>query len=169
MTKVLLITKEKKLNKDKDKKNNVVQLFPKDKGNKFKISDNDIDKLTEEINQQKQEVEFVETLIDDIAVDLIRRLVDGGCDIHKPHFYGDLAMITEIVRGLIYRDMGKKHIAQVLIDKMIEVKRGNGEIQPIINYGNILEPKDMQQKEDEKEIHFEPDFEIPIPPEDDDK
>jgi hypothetical protein len=159
------------LSKDDDNNNNVIQ-FPT--GKKFQISNDDIDRLTEEVNYQKQEVEFIETLIDDIAVDLIRRLVDGGCDISKPHFYGDIALITEICRGLIYRDMGKKHIAQVLIDKIIDVRDDNGQVQPIINYGNVLESKDMQQKEldfgDEgKEIHFEPDFEIPLPEEDDDK
>ena len=85
-------------------------------------------------------------------------------------------MITELVRGLIYRDFKREHLATVLIDKIIDIQYNEkGEVQPVINYSRVLEQKDMPgQKldfgdEGEKEIHFEPDFEIPIPPEDDDK
>ena len=74
-------------------------------------------------------------------------------------------MITELVRGLIYRDFKREHLATVLIDKIIDIQYNEkGEVQPVINYSRVLEQKDMQQKEDEKEIHFEPDFELPIPP-----
>ena len=148
------------MSKDKD---NVIQLFPKDKTNKFKISDNDIDKLNDELLMQKQEVEMIESTIDEVAIDLIRRLVDIGIDINKKNFMV-ICTITELVRGLIYRDFKREHLATVLIDKIIDIQYNEkGEVQPIINYSRVLEQKDMQQKEGEKEIHFEPDFEIPIP------
>ena len=119
---------------------------------------------------QKEEVEMIESTIDEVAIDLIRRLVDIGIDINKKEFYGDLAMITELVRGLIYRDFKREHLATVLIDKIIDIQYNEkGEVQPVINYSRVLEQKDMPGQEGEKEIHFEPDFEIPIPPEDDDK
>ena len=160
------------MSKDKD---NILQ-FPNLKNKKNKISNEDIDKLTEEINHQKEEIEMIEHTIDEVAIDLIRRLVDIGVDINKKNFYGDLAMVTELVRGMIYRDFGKEHLATVLIDKIIDIEYNErGEVQPVINYSRVLEQKDMPgQKldfgdEPEKEIHFEPDFEIPIPPEDDDK
>ena len=112
----------------------------------------------------------IESTIDEVAIDLIRRLVDIGIDINKKEFYGDLAMITELVRGLIYRDFKREHLATVLIDKIIDIQYNEkGEVQPVINYSRVLEQKDMPGQEGEKEIHFEPDFEIPIPPEDDDK
>jgi len=156
------------LSKDKD---NVIP-FP---GTKLPTEDS-IDKLNDELLMQKEEVEMIESTIDEVAIDLIRRLVDIGIDINKKEFYGDLAMITELVRGLIYRDFKREHLATVLIDKIIDIQYNEkGEVQPVINYSRVLEQKDMPgQKldfgdEGEKEIHFEPDFEIPIPPEDDDK
>jgi hypothetical protein len=150
------------LSKDKD---NVIP-FP---GTKVGTKDT-IDKLNDELLMQKEEVEMIESTIDEVAIDLIRRLVDIGIDINKKEFYGDLAMITELVRGLIYRDFKREHLATVLIDKIIDIQYNEkGEVQPVINYSRVLEQKDMPGQEGEKEIHFEPDFEIPIPPEDDDK
>ena len=150
------------MSKDKD---NVIP-FP---GTKVDTKDT-IDKLNDELLMQKEEVEMIESTIDEVAIDLIRRLVDIGIDINKKEFYGDLAMITELVRGLIYRDFKREHLATVLIDKIIDIQYNEkGEVQPVINYSRVLEQKDMPGQEGEKEIHFEPDFEKPIPPEDDDK
>ena len=150
------------MSKDKD---NVIPF----QGTKLPTKDT-IDKLNDELLMQKEEVEMIESTIDEVAIDLIRRLVDIGIDINKKEFYGDLAMITELVRGLIYRDFKREHLATVLIDKIIDIQYNEkGEVQPVINYSRVLEQKDMPGQEGEKEIHFEPDFEIPIPPEDDDK
>ena len=105
------------MSKDKD---NILQ-FPDLKNKKNKISSEDIDRLTEEVNYQKQEVEMIEHTIDEIAIAVIRQLVDIGVDINKKHFYGDLAMVTELLRGMIYRDFGKEHLATILIDKIITI------------------------------------------------
>ena len=168
MIKVCVILREKKLSKDKD---NIIP-FP---GVKLDKMDNDkIDKVNKELLEEKEDINFVENLIDEVAIDLIRRFVDVGINVHKNHFYGDLAFITEIVRGLIYRDMDKFHISQALIDKIITIQHNErGEVQPVINYSKVLEQKDLPgQKLDfgdnEKEILFEPDFELPGP-EDEDK
>jgi len=155
------------LSKDKD---NIIP-FP---GTKLPTKDS-IDKLNDELLIQKEEVEMIEHTIDEIAIDLIKRLVDIGIDINKKHFYGDLALVTEIIRGMIMRDFNKEHLAQHLIDKIIEVQYNEkGEVAPIINYGKVLTPEDLPQNkldfgDEEKEIHFEPDFDIPLPEEDDDK
>ena len=102
------------MSKDKD---NVIP-FP---GTKLPTNDS-IDKLNDELLMQKEEVEMIESTIDEVAIDLIRRLVDIGIDINKKEFYGDLAMITELVRGLIYRDFKREHLATVLIDKIIDIQ-----------------------------------------------
>jgi len=155
------------LTKDKD---NIIQ-FPGTKKNK--ISEEQINNLIEETNYHKEESEMIEHTIDEIAIDIIRHLVDIGCDINKEHFYGDLALITEVLRGMIMRDFGKEHLAQALIDKIITVEHNaKGEVQPVINYSKVLEPKDLPQHkldfgdDNETEIVFEPDFEFPEPEDD---
>ena len=114
--------------------------------------------------------------VDDIAVHLIKYFIDLQIKVNTPQFTRDFALVIDTLRGLIYRDFKREHLATVLIDKIIDIQYNEkGEVQPVINYSRVLEQKDMPgQKldfgdEPEKEIHFEPDFEIPIPPEDDDK
>ena len=140
---------------------------------KKNISKQQIDDLVEETNYHKEETEMIEHTIDEVAIDVIRHLVDIGCDIHKKHFYGDLALVTEILRGMIMRDFGKEHLAQSLIDKIITIEHNtNGEVQPVINYSKVLEAKDLPQHkldfgdDNETEIVFEPDFEFPEPEDD---
>lgn len=159
------------MTKDKD---NIIP-FP---GTKFDTKSESIDKFEKDLLMQKEEVEMIEHTIDEVAIDVIRHLVDIGCDIHKKHFYGDLALVTEILRGMIMRDFGKEHLAQSLIDKIITIEHNaNGEVQPIINYSKVLTQEDLPgQKLDfgdesefpdgEKEIVFEPDFEFPEPEDD---
>jgi len=151
-------------------KDNIIQ-FPGT--NKQNISKQQIDDLVEETNYHKEEVEMIEHTIDEVAIDVIRHLVDIGCDINKEHFYGDLALMTEILRGMIMRDFGKDHLAQALIDKIITVEHNaNGEVQPVINYSKVLTDKDLPNykldfgADNETEIVFEPDFEFPEPEDD---
>ena len=40
-------------------------------------------KKNDELLMQKEEVEMIESTIDEVAIDLIRRLVDIGIDINK--------------------------------------------------------------------------------------
>ena len=137
------------------------------------VDEDSIDKANKELLLHKEETEMIEHTIDEVAIDVIRHLVDIGCDINKKHFYGDLALVTEILRGMIMRDFGKEHLAQSLIDKIITIEHNaNGEVQPIINYSKVLTQEDLPgQKldfgdEGEKEIVFEPDFEFPEPEDD---
>ena len=137
------------------------------------VDEDSIDKANKELLLHKEETEMIEHSIDECAIDIIRHLVDIGCDINKKHFYGDLALVTEVLRGMIFRDFDKQHLAQALIDKVITIEyNANGEVQPIINYNKVLTHEDLPgQKldfgdEGEKEIVFEPDFEFPEPEDD---
>tara|TARA_E500000318_G_scaffold80261_1_gene75399 strand:- start:2277 stop:2753 length:477 start_codon:yes stop_codon:yes gene_type:complete len=157
------------LSKDKD---NIIP-FPGMKKFDNSVDEDSIDKANKELLLHKEETEMIEHSIDECAIDIIRHLVDIGCDINKKHFYGDLALVTEVLRGMIFRDFDKQHLAQALIDKVITIEyNANGEVQPIINYNKVLTHEDLPgQKldfgdEGEKEIVFEPDFEFPEPEDD---
>ena len=157
------------MSKDKD---NIIQ-FPN--GGKTKPFDNMVDEqsiqdLTLGEVREQQELELVESCVDECAISLIKHLVDYGCDINKKHFYGDLGFITEMIRALVYRDMNRNHISQALIDKIITIQyNADNEVQPIINYSKVLVPEDLKENmlgtenvsEPEQEIVFEADFEFP--------
>ena len=157
------------MSKDKD---NILQ-FPN--GGKMKtfentVDDDSIQDLTLGQVKEQQEMDLVESCVDEVAISLIKHLVDYGCDINKKNLYGDIGFITEMVRGAVYRDMGKNHISQALIDKIITIQyNADNEVQPIINYSKVLVPEDLKENtigneiedDPEQEIVFEADFEFP--------
>ena len=78
-------------------------------------------KFLDELHRQ-QTKEFVETSVDDISLGLLKRLYDMAIKTEKPSFTKDLAMLVDVMRGLIYRDFGMKHPSQVLSEKMVELR-----------------------------------------------
>lgn len=158
------------MSKDKD---NILQ-FPN--GGKMKpvdtvVDENSFQNLTLGEAREQQELELVESCVDECAISLIKHLVDYGCDINKKHFYGDLGFITEMIRALVYRDLNRNHISQALIDKIITIQyNADNEVQPIINYSKVLVPEDLKENmignenddiTSQEEIVFEADFEFP--------
>ena len=79
------------------------------------------DKLAKEI-QKQQTKNFVETAVDDISMHLLKNFVDLAMKTNHPQFTKDLALLVDVMRGMIYRDFGLPHPAQKLTDKMINLK-----------------------------------------------
>ena len=185
---------------DKDDKNgdkNNVLPFRNKKGEKINLDDmitfKSSPKTTKEIGEElkkSQTAEFVEGVIDDMAIMLIKNFVDLAMKVDRPSFYADLAILTDIMRGMIYRDFGYEHISQKLVDKMVTIGRDKtGHAVPVVNYSRVLQHEDIKKdhitpitKEEQleldfnglgyedngpKDVFFTPDIEWPDDPEDD--
>ena len=108
------------MTKDKDFSN--VILFPKNRiVEKSTAGPKKNQKFLDEIHKQ-QTKEFVETSVDDISMGLLKQLYNMAIKTEKNSFTKDLAMLVDVMRGLIYRDFGMKHPSQVLSEKMVELK-----------------------------------------------
>ena len=90
--------------------------------------------------QEQQTKKFVETAVDDISMHLLKNFVDLAMKTNQPNFTKDLALLVDVMRGMIYRDFGIKHPAQQLADKMVELKTNKaGTVSAKINYSNVLD------------------------------
>ena len=90
--------------------------------------------------QEQQTKKFVETAVDDISMHLLKNFVDLAMKTNQPNFTKDLALLVEVMRGMIYRDFKIKHPAQKLADKMVELKTNKaGTVSAKINYSNVLD------------------------------
>ena len=59
---------------------------------------------------------------------------------NNPDFTKDLALLVDVMRGMIYRDFKLPHPAQKLADKMVELKTNKaGTVSAKINYSNVLD------------------------------
>ena len=96
------------------------------------------DKVAKEIEKQ-QTKQFVETSVDDMSMNLLRQFYDMSIKTDKHTFTKDLALLVDMMRGLMYRDFGVKHPAQSLSDKMVILKvNKDGTQSAKIDYTGII-------------------------------
>jgi len=120
--------------------------------------------------QDDQTKEFVETSVDSISLNLLKQFYDMAVKTDKYDFTKDLALLVDIMRGLMYRDFGIKHPAQKLSDKMVNVRvNKDGGQSAQINYTGVIDtqaetkkPLSKEVKEDLKDLNetgikFDPD------------
>ena len=96
---------------------------------------------------QEQTKQFIETTVDDISIELLRKFYNLAIKTNKDSFTKDLAVLVDVMRGLIYRDFDIKHPAQILSDKLVDLKKlKDGSQSAKINYTSLLDIKHKQHK-----------------------
>jgi len=97
--------------------------------------------------EQEQTKQFVETTVDDISIDLLRKFYNLAIKTNKDTFTKDLAVLVDVMRGLIYRDFNIKHPAQILSDKLVDLKTlKDGSQSAKIDYTDLIHKKHKQHK-----------------------
>ena len=105
------------------------------------------DEKTAKRLRDQQTKQFVETAVDDISMNLLRQLYDLSVKTDKYTFTKDLAIVVDMIRGLIYRDFDMKHPTQVLSDTIVSLNiNKNGEQSAKIDYSKVLNVNDKSQK-----------------------
>ena len=90
--------------------------------------------------QQQQTKQFVETAVDDISMNLLKSFVDLAMKTNNPNFTKDLALLVDVMRGMIYRDFELPHPAQKLADKMVILNTNKaGTVSAKLNYAKVLD------------------------------
>lgn len=129
-----------------------------------------------EVNErlkEQQTKEFVETAVDDIAMLLLKNFVDLAMKTDKAKFTRDLALLVDILRGMIYRDFKVEHPAQKLSDQIVSLNYSKlGDPTAKIDYSKVVsntkqskKPLSNDVKKELKDIQdsagfFEPDGDL---------
>ena len=96
-------------------------------------------KMTKKI-QDHQTRQFVETAVDDIGMILLRQLYDLSIKTDKHTFTTDLALVIDMIRGLVYRDFDMTHPAQKLTEKLVNLKiNKDGSQSAKIDYSSVID------------------------------
>ena len=122
-----------------DEDNKIIH-FPADRivNKKQAIEGKKDPKFSERI-QKEQTKKFIETAIDDISMDLLKKFVDLAMRTDNPSFTKDLALLVDIMRGMIYRDFELKHASQILSDTIVEIGYNkHGGMNAKLNYSKVL-------------------------------
>ena len=71
---------------------------------------------------------------------LLKNFVDLAMKTNNPDFTKDLALLVDVMRGMIYRDFKLPHPAQKLADKMVVLKQNKaGTVSAKLNYAEVLD------------------------------
>ena len=156
------------------KDNNIIQ-FPTNRIVEKSTAGPPKDEKTAKKLRDQQTKQFVETAVDDISMNLLRQLYDLAIKTDGYNFTKDLAMLVDMIRGLIYRDFDMKHPTQELSDKLVTINiNKKGEKSAKINYTKVLEvevksPKPLSRdfKNELKDLNdtagfFEPDGDLDV-------
>ena len=93
---------------------NVIQgPWPKTK-RRVKVPDEDAIELQEKLA-------WAEDLTQTVIVQMMHTLGENGVDITEKAFVRDVALIIEMTKGCIYRNMGFKHPTQGLFESLVEL------------------------------------------------
>jgi len=77
-----------------------------------------------------------------MSMNLLRQFYDMSVKTDKHSFTKDLALLVDMMRGLMYRDFGVKHPAQSLSDKMVTLKvNRDGTQSAKIDYTGVTDTK----------------------------
>jgi len=97
-----------------------------------------------ELEQTKQ---FIEASVDDISIGLLRQFYNMAIKTNSELFTKDLALLVDMMRGLIYRDFNIKHPAQLLTDKLVTLNTlKDGSQSAKIDYTDLIQKKHKQHK-----------------------
>lgn len=103
-------------------------------------------KTTKKI-QDHQTKQFVETAVDDISMTMLRQLYDLSVRTDRHTFTTDLALVVDMIRGLIYRDFDMPHPAQKLTEKLVILKvNKDGTQSAKIDYSSVVDTDSKTQK-----------------------
>ena len=159
------------MSKDKGDKGATIIPFPKNRIVEKSTAGPANARVSKKIEEQ-QTRQFVETSVDDMSMNLLRQFYDLSIKTDKHTFTKDLALLVDMMRGLMYRDFGIKHPAQQLADKMVELKTNrSGSLSAKLDYSTVIDKKHKVHKpisNDVKEelndlkdgIIFEPDGDL---------
>jgi len=129
-----------------DKKDNII-LFPKNRIVEKSTTGQQKDDKFQKKLAQEQTKQFVETSVDDISINLLRQFYNMAVKTNRDSFTKDLAILVDVMRGLIYRDFDIKHPAQVLSDKLVTLSNlKDGSQSAKIDYTSLIEKKHKQHK-----------------------
>ena len=110
----------------------------------------------------EQNLHFAEELTQSLMVQMIHTMSENGIDVGEKEFIRDMAMIIEMVKGSIYRDMGLDHPTHMFMEEYVDIIiNEDNTFETEVDFDTIIKLADMLDDEDEDEDEDEDDPKVP--------
>ena len=75
-----------------------------------------------------EDLDFADNLAEGLMIGLIHNIGENGIDIKNERFIGDISFLNEVVRGILYRDIGFKTPNATVHGKVVNTKHDEEQI-----------------------------------------
>ena len=97
-------------------------------------------------------MQFAGELTQSLMVQMIHSMGENGIDVGEKAFIRDMAMIIEMVKGSIYRDMGLDHPTHMFMEEYVDIIiNEDNTFETEVDFDTIIKLADMLDDEDEDE------------------
>jgi hypothetical protein len=117
--------------------------WPVKSGRELKLPDLDIIAV-------QQDMQFAGELTQSLMVQMIHTMGENGIDVGEKEFIRDMAMIIEMVKGSIYRDMGLDHPTHMFMEEYVDIIiNEDNTFETEVDFDTIIKLADMLDDEDD--------------------
>ena len=117
--------------------------WPVKSGREVKLPDLDIIAV-------QQDMQFAGELTQSLMVQMIHTMGENGIDVGEKEFIRDMAMIIEMVKGSIYRDMGLDHPTHMFMQEYVDIIiNEDNTFETEVDFDTIIKLADMLDNEDD--------------------
>ena len=101
----------------------------------------------------QQKIEFAEELAKSLIVQMIHTMSENSIDISENSFIRDMAMIIEMVQGVIYRDLELEHPTHKFMEEFVDVVvNTDNTVKTDVDFDTIIKLVNMIEDDDDPEI-----------------
>ena len=97
--------------------------FPKKYGGKKTPKVIDLDAV-----RMQEDLHFCDNLAEGLMINLIHNVGENGFDIKEDRFIGDISFLNEVIKGVLYRQMGFNHPMQDFMSHVVKTEKKDSEV-----------------------------------------
>ena len=113
-------------------------------GREVKLPDEDVIAL-------QQDIQFAEELTQSLMVQMIHTMSENGIDVGTKDFIRDMAMLIELVKGSLYRDMKMVHPTHKFVEEFVDIMESGDTFETEVDFNTIVELANLVEGDDEED------------------
>ena len=114
-------------------------------GRKVKLPDKDVIEL-------HQDLQFAEELTQSLMVQMIHTMSENGIAVSEKNFIRDMAMLIELVKGSIHRDMKIYHPTHKFVEEFVDIMESGDTFDTEVDFNTIVELANLIEDDNDPEI-----------------
>ena len=114
-------------------------------GRKVKLPDKDVIEL-------HQDLQFAEELTQSLMVQMIHTMSENGIAVGEKAFIRDMAMLIELVKGSIFRDMKMMHPTHKFVEEFVDIMESGDTFDTEVDFNTIVELANLIEDDNDPEI-----------------